>query len=331
MSSINADRPKFEMELTHLNQINFAELRFEKFDCFIAATGDQARCYHLADIIDSAIPLKYVLSPCEPEHGAACQYLSHFLDNGFRHYSTAKNNFEVLDMLLREICNIKAHHLNILIDYSCMPKKWYALLIDSMTRNKFATPNINLYLSYTPKVFNRHEKQASVDYIGPVLYNRDALLDRKPVSMIASLDNNRHPINEAISKIKPQRVLAFIPRCTHDPAYTQLVIENNKTLLDRLDNNSIITYEVERPEEINSLLTSYCLEERLASEVMILPQGPKTFALMSMLLSTRYPDVKVWEVVSKDDQKTMPPHGEPAAIPVVVKASFIDDDDDPDE
>ncbi|MBN2812533.1 MAG: hypothetical protein JXQ80_00580 [Bacteroidales bacterium] len=319
------------MELTHLNQINFAELRFEKFDCFIAATGDQARCYHLAGLINVAVPLKYVLSPCEPEQVDTCQYLSQFLDNGFRLYSTAKNNFEVLDKLLHEICNIHTHHLNILIDYSCMPKKWYALLIDSMTRNTFATPNINLYLSYTPKVFNRQEKQASVDYIGPVLYNRDALLDRKPLSMIASLDNSRHPINEAISKVKPQRVLAFIPRCSHDPAYTQLVIDNNKTLLDRLDSNSIITYEVERPEEINSLLTSYCLEERLGSEVMIIPQGPKTFALMSMLLSTRYPDVKVWEIVAKEEKKTKAPHGQPAASPVVVKASFIDDDYDPDE
>jgi hypothetical protein len=58
---------------------------------------------------------------------------------------------------------------------------------------------------------------------------------------------------------------------------------------------------------------------------MIIPQGPKTFSMMSMLLSVRYPDVKLWEVIIKDP-KTSPEHGQPVANPIIVKVSFISDE-----
>jgi hypothetical protein len=157
------------------------------------------------------------------------------------------------------------------------------------------------------------------------MLNRDHLNDKKPVSMIAALDHHHHTILEALSKVKPKKLMAFVPHCTHDPEYTQLVLENNKSLLSRLDRNNIITYEADRPEEINTLLTSYCLDERITSEVMIVPQGPKTFSVMSMLLSNRYPDVKLWEIILKDS-KINPDHGHPAANPVIVKVSFINDE-----
>jgi len=206
-----------------------------------------------------------------------------------------------------------------------MPKKWYAFFIDSITRNTYQTVRINLFLSYTPKVFERNPGKYAIDYFGPIIFNRDKLRDKKPVSMIVSLDHNSGSLYEAVNKVKPRKLLAFIPHCAHDPGYTKLVREHNKNLLERLDINDIISYEADQPEEINSLLTSRCLDERVHSEVVIVPQGPKTFSMVSMLLSVRYPDIKLWEIVFKD-HKISPDHGNPAANPVIVKVSFINDE-----
>jgi hypothetical protein len=319
------------MELTHLNQINFDELRFEKIDCLIAACGPQPRCYHLAEKVHSLIPKKILLTTDESDRKQnGSKYLPVFSDYGFQHYITAENESKVIDKLLLDLCNVRAHQLNIMIDYSCMAKKWYALIIDNVTRNSYKASRINLFFSYTPKIFERKSGKNAIDYVGPILFNRDNLKDRKPVSMIASLDNSPDSIMEAISKVKPQKLFAFIPRCPHDPDYTQLVLENNKALLERLDSNSIVSYDADRPEEINTLLTSYCLDQRIASEVIIVPQGPKTFSMMSLLLSVRYPDVKLWEIILKD-QKIISGQGLPAADPVIVKVSFINDEDETDQ
>jgi len=315
------------MELTHLNQTDYEELRFEKIDCLIATCDSQPRCYFLAEKVHSLIPIKILLTTHEPDHKqSSCKYLPIFSDYGFKQYTTAENESTVIDKLLFDLCNTSTHQLNIVIDYSCMAKKWYALIIDSITRNSYRASRINLFFSYTPKVFERKSGKHTIHYVGPILFNRDNLKDKKPVSMIASLDNNLGSIMEAISIVKPQRLLVFIPRCSHDPDYTQLVLENNKSLLERLDSNSIVNYDADRPEEINTLLTSYCLDQRIASEVIIVPQGPKTFSMMSLLLSVRYPDVKLWEIILKD-QKTSSGHGLPAANPIVVKVSFTNDED----
>jgi len=319
------------MELIHLNQIEFNELRFEKIDCIIAACGYQPRCYYLAEKLHSKIPNKYLLTIEEKDnHQNRCNHKEIFEGYGFSNYSATINESKGIEELLFEICNISTRQLNLIIDYSCMPKKWYALIIDSITSNSFKASRINLFLSYTPKKFERIPNKNAVDYIGPILFNRDNLRDKKPVSMIAALDNNHNSIMEAISIVKPQKLFAFIPRCSHDPDYTRLVIENNKALLDRLDSNSIVSYDADRPEEINTLLTSYCLDQRISSEVMIVPQGPKTFSMMSLLVSVRYPDVKLWEIIL-GDQKVNIEHGLPAANPVVIKVSFLNDDEGSDE
>jgi hypothetical protein len=47
--------------------------------------------------------------------------------------------------------------------------------------------------------------------------------------------------------------------------------------------------------------------------------------MVSMLLSVRYPDVKLWEIILKDSKQS-PDHGHPAANPVIVKVSFVNDE-----
>ena len=319
------------MELVQLQDINYPELRFEQFDCFIAACGYQPRCHFLAEKVSTSIVKKFLLTIDETDQKPSrCKHMEIFKRLGFKNYFTAINESKVIEDLITEICNIQSAQLNILVDYSCMPKKWYALIIDSISRNNFRSKNINLFLSYTPKLFERKPARNSIDYIGPMLFNKDNLRDKKPVSMIASLDNNNSYIMEAINKVKPQKLLAFIPKCAHDPEYTRLVIDNNKTLLDRLDNNSIITYDANHPEEINSILTSHCLDQRISSEVLIVPQGPKTFSMISLLLSVRYPDIKLWEIVIKNP-KIDADHGLAAANPIIVKVTFLHDEADLDE
>jgi hypothetical protein len=319
------------MELIQLHEISFSDLKFEQIGCFIAACGYQPRCYHLAEKMSSAVPKKYLLSIDEPDQlQSRCKHLEIFNQLGFKSFATAINESKVIEELIAEICDINGDQLNMLIDYSCMPKKWYALIIDNISRNNFKAKKINLLLSYTPKVFERKPDKNSINYIGPMLFNRDNLKDKRPVSMIAALDNNNSYIMEAINRIKPQKILAFIPQCEHDPEYTRVVLDNNRALLNRLDNSSIITYDASHPEEINTLLTSHCLDQRITSEVLIVPQGPKTFSMMSLLLSVRYPDVKLWEIVAGDYTRDAG-HGLPAANPIIVKVEFLHDEEDFDE
>jgi len=291
---------------------------------FVTA-GNQPRCLFLAETFAGLVPKKILLMPVNGNQKQASKHMNQFIELGFSQQDSILCDPDIMDHILDGICNVRVRQINIAVDYSCMPKKWYALFIDSLTRNIYPAERINLFLSYTPKIFERNPGKSAIDYFGPIIFNRDKLKSKKPISMIVSLDHNSGPVFEVVNKVKPQKLLAFIPHCSHDPEYSKIVRDQNRNLLERLDANNVISYECDQPDEINSLLTSRCLDERVSSEVVIVPQGPKTFSIMSMLLSVRYPDIKLWEIVFKD-HKPSPDHGNAAANPVIVKVSFINDE-----
>jgi hypothetical protein len=316
------------MELTHISEFGYQELRSEEFDYFIATCGYQPRCFYLADSIHSNAPGKLLLTIDEPGNLAdRNKHMDIFIRNGFRAYKASIMDSGAIRELVGEICNNNCEQMNILIDYSCMPKKWYSVILDNITYNNFKSKKINLFLSYTPKLFEKVKKPANAEYFGPIIDRKDSLKEKRPVVMVAALDNNARLLAKAIQQIRPHKILAFVPDCNSDPEYTLSVIENNKSLLDKLSKNNIIHYDVSNPIAINSLLTSCCLDHRIEYEVMVIPQGPKVFSMMALLLSIRYPDVKLWEIIRKNGRSDSG-HGMPAANPVVVKVSFQDDEQD---
>src|SRR5512145_352906 len=114
------------MELSHLNQINFNELRFEKIDCMIAACGTQPRCYDLAEKLHPVISKKILLTD---NKSRISKFFENFISFGFINSDTQENESFVIESILKDVCQVNKTQLNLLIDYSCMPKRWYALII----------------------------------------------------------------------------------------------------------------------------------------------------------------------------------------------------------
>jgi len=314
------------MELTHIGELDYNKLRYEQFDYFIAVCGYQPRCYFLASKLNLNATVKFLLKIDEQDNCTdRNRHMDFFAANGFKSYSDAITESSAIEKLVGEICNKNFEKLNILIDYSCMPKKWYAVIMDNITRNNFRSKEIHLFLSYTPKIFEQTKKVSNTEYFGPIIHDKDNLNRKKPVTIIAGLDNNAKLLHEAITKIRPFNILAFVPESRTDPGYTFSVAENNRSLLGKLNSSQIFRYDVNHPDSINSLLTACCLDHRINQEVMIIPQGPKVFSMMALLLSVRYPDIKLWEIIGKNGMHAQG-QGLPASDPVIVRASFLDDE-----
>jgi hypothetical protein len=317
------------MELAQICQVSCRNLRSEKIDFLIAASGYQTRSTHLAAMNLAPGARKFMLSFSEDDHHELRQrHESAFLEMGFRIFKASPDKPEEVDDLIREICNVSSdREINLLVDYSCMPRLWFACILDSLTRNDFKAERIKVFFSYTPKKFSLKTGKNTLKYLGPMIVSKDHLKKSKPIAMVAGLDNNFKSTMELINKLNPSTILAFIPENSHDPEYTASVVENNKKLLEVLDKNNIIRYEALDPEGINSILTSRCLDLRLKHEVVIVPQGPKSFSLVASLLSIRYPDIKLWEII-KSGNPADPNHGAAEGEPVVLKVTFCPEEDE---
>ena len=135
------------MELTHISELAYNELRYEQFDYFIAVCGYQPRCYFLASELGLKATVKFLLKIDEQDNCTdRNRHMDFFDTNGFKSYTGTVTESTAIEKLVGEICNKNLENLNILIDYSCMPKKWYAVIMDNITRNNFQSKKINLFL-----------------------------------------------------------------------------------------------------------------------------------------------------------------------------------------
>ncbi len=317
------------MELVHNYQVSLNELHTERFDYIIAASGYQKRCIYLAENLDTKGSDNLVITFNEQTKSALrLENEKIFQKLGFDSIKTAPNEHSDIEGMMQRICNGKINRtLNILVDYSCMTKVWCATIIKYLLQNDFHAERINIYFSYTPKKVNILPQRFRMKSYAPLIFSSDKRLKNKPIALIAGLNNNLEMIKELIDELKPSNTFALIPYFMHDGEYYQKIIDNNAPILKTIPSEKVLKYPAERPDQISSMITSLCLDLRLDSSVILVPQGPKPLCLVSILLSVRYPDVMIYNLKSKD-HKTKEDHGMPAGEPVILKSVFCPEEDE---
>ncbi len=318
------------MELIHTSLLDHKELFHERFDIIIAASGYQPRCTHLIRNIKLENSIRLLITYNEVNFKK--ERTSHeefFTDRGFTTIAASTNNGNEISGELKRICTkINSDDLKILVDYSCMPKRWFAAILDFFMRNELQIERLHVYFSYTPTELDLYKNSSSIKYFGPILDNSQQLPSSKPVSLVIGLGRSSDAAVEVIDKVKPERTFAFLPDPAFDSNYTQHIRKSNHKIIDKLPEQNLYSYPAHNTDDINSLLISLCLDLRLDSRVIILAQGPKTFALASLLIAMNYPDIWLWEIITKNP--TTKAEGIPHSEPVVAKAVFCQEEDDDD-
>jgi hypothetical protein len=316
------------MELSHTCQVSLSELKTERIDCMIAASGFHARCTYIADKIDLKDSKKLVVTFDEEYFSDLRKENESFFNGlGFSSEKAKADSGKEIEKLLENYCrNNASRELNIIVDYSCMPKIWLATILDYMSGNELHAQIINVFFVFTPKKFIPDIKQ-KLEFIGPLNAKKDSIINDKNLTLVAGLNNDFESIVKLTNNIKPQKIFVFVPDPAFCHEYTRSVIEKNRSFLEKIGENNVIKYPASDPEEINSKLTSLCLDMRLHSRIILVPQGPKTFILTSLLLSLRYPDIKLWDITLRT-QNYNPEEGIASGDPVILKAIFCNEDEE---
>lgn len=320
------------MELMHNYQVSFKELLTEKFDYIIAASGYHKRSTFLSENISFGNAAKMVITFDEPDNKELRTENDKVFEMfGFNSVKTPPTETAAIERLMQKVCSGKiCHNLNVLIDYSCMPKIWCASIVEHLLKNDFQVSRINIFFSYTPKKNNVLSRRSDFKAFEPMFSQYDNISGNKPVALVTGLNNNREIVRELIERLKPAETAAFIPEFSHDSEYYPAIVENNAPILKNIASDKVFRYPAQRPDQISSMLTSLCLDLRLNSNVILVPHGPKTLSLAAILLSVRYPDIKIYDLQSKDEKCDFE-IGLPSGEPVILKSVFVRDDDDNDD
>lgn len=315
------------MELDSNIQMSSEYLQKQKFDAIITVSGFESRSSFLVDKIDTtAIPQKIVLAYKEltetlfrPLNDAK------YKEKGFIFYHVPSKDASGLASILDDVCSKASREsIDILIDYSCMTKVWYHGILAYFANLEENIFNVNLWFCYAPSEFIKFNPNISNNKA----FDSDVPKSSgtKPIALILGLGYESGKSSEMAQKSDAQVTFAFYADPAYDERYVREVLENNQALLKMISHDKIISYPIFDLNSINDSLTQLCIKLRLSHQLVLAPIGPKPFTLLCFILSTRYPDIKIWNVSSVG--KTAPvdhkPYGELLLSKVVFTSEEVD-------
>jgi hypothetical protein len=147
----------------------------------------------------------------------------------------------------------------------------------------------------------------------------------KPIALVMGLGYEKDRAEFLRRSVDPAETYCFYADPCGDERFVEKVYVNNFKLIDSLHRSHVYNYPLHDMEKTDKLLTDLCLELRINYRIMLAPLGPKPFALISMLVGARYPDIEIWRVGAGKLESVYDriPEGEP----LVYRVEFGRDED----
>ena len=321
------------MEYLLAEQVPFDQLYIVDFDLIIAVSGYEERCTYLVDKIKTGDALCRVLAFSEKKNELSRPGNDvRFRELGFEFTEQSGNECPETEELLTEIIDSGKSQINILVDYSCMTKLWYASILNYFSTAELDFKRVSVFFSYTGALYSEPQKPGPLKIAEPIGCRMPVITSSKPVALVMGLGYEKERADMLTSSMNPDNIYVFYADPSDDQRFVEKVYINNFRLIDSLHRDQVITYPIRDLRKIDELLTDLCLDLRLEYRVILAPLGPKPFSLCCLLLAARYPDIEVWRISAGKAERPYDrkAHGEP----LIYKIMFGQEEDyeeDPEE
>lgn len=287
-------------------RIKLAPLSFEsadtKYDVLIAACGYETRSRSTAESMEARPSEIWAYDYSDNRILAYDENADFFRASGTL---IAVSAAALRDDLLSRLSDLErrcAKVLQVAVDISSMDRDRLASVVNALLADR--SDPISVDFLYTPGQFDERMSGSA----GTIRVNRPAMgLEGwasdpdLPLACILGLGFENELALAALESLEPSESFLFSPRGV-DPRYDEIV-ETSNQLLAGSGSLRLLSYELDQPlttfRSIESLVHSLVGRNR----VVIVPVGPKIFALAAMLIGVGYGDeVSVWRVSSGADR-----------------------------
>ncbi len=315
------------MDFLNSLQVSADSLETVAYDLFIAVSGYEERCTYLSESKNITAQRKVVLAYKERNKDLYRKSNDKFFrDNAFEFIELSGYEPEKLISFLKDlfIDSDGKKELRILVDYSCMTKTWYSSILSVIQDSEGIISQIRICFVYCPSKYEEPVKTKNLKKIYSD-YSKGKLSDTKPTVLIIGLGVEKSKAEQVVNFSQPDLIILMYPDPGIDDKYTRTVFKNNADLIQQTAARNLINYPITDAESLNQIVTSKCVELRLSYNIIIAPLGPKIFALNAFLLSSRYPDINVWNFSTMQTEK--PSKSIPSGEIIAQEVIFIDDDE----
>lgn len=211
-----------------------------------------------------------------------------------------KNQFELIHNSGNEapdyesiFSRINGHELKVMIDISVMTRRWYhSFLRYFLNTRRFQ--KVHIRVVYCPALYSdplKPKRAVSLEKFIMAEKIRERVATNKNTALIMGLGNEKGVSQTVYELIKPDSCSLLYADPTIQKEYVENVFVSNHGLINQIDIRNLMGYPLNDTEQLYRMLVNLVLPLRADYQVVIIPQGPKIFSLITMILQMSYPDI----------------------------------------
>lgn len=297
------------------------DVRKEKYDVSLFASGYESRCIHVSDAIDPGIVAKpLVFGFTEEAETENRVFNDAFLLTKWKQNPIPLSGDDERPIYehLNKATQSLSGPIHILLDYSSMSRLWYAAVLNWA---RFAASG----------------RTVTIDFLyamGKYVEETRPFVIRKMVS-IPGCEGRAFRLRESVAvfglgfhgsaalcvldHLEADTVYAFLAGHGAPAEYLARTRKENEALINHRKTVSTLEMSLTSIETCYRQLAETIAPHRPDGEITLVPMGPKPHVLASILVAMRFPEVACLRVSAAPDGADVKPSGEVIATRVIVK------------
>jgi len=306
------------VELSSIHHIEPGQLAHFRPDLFITTLWYESRCSTVAQALEHQSCRKVALI----RQGGH----KDFALSGNKNYFES-NGFEMLDVE-EDVPDMDAllaphsgEHLNVIVDCTSMSPTWYHHFFNWFAMMQEGYNKVRMRFAYTMSHYEGHQKGLRVKALSEFLEPEHKAPPGKKKALILGLGHEKN-VGESIYKLlKPDLLHLFYADPPVQKKFVEKVFINNHKLIESIPIKNLVAYPIRNGQAIYQTLIDTILPLRNEYTITLIPQGPKIFSVVALLLHLGYPDIHVsYPVFKKSPVSDRIPDENPVVLDVVFEA-----------
>lgn len=282
------------MDLTNIIHSLPEDLLDFQPDIFIAASGYESRATSVPDKFKHLTCDKIVLGFSDRLNDIARpENDKYFKEHGFKQLIQAKHSSPDYNRIFK---GYSSRDIHVLVDISVMTRDWYHGLLKYL-HGFLDFDHFHLRIVYCPAFYNDPSRLKKKITLRKFTYSDEYInkpKEKEKTALIIGLGNERNISEKVHDIIKPDKTCLLYADPTIEKKYVENVFIHNHGLINKTPIRFLKGYPLNDTKEIYKILIDIILPLRQAYNIIIVPQGPKIFSVLSMIFQISYPDIELY-------------------------------------
>lgn len=305
------------MELSAIHHIEPSKLVDFEADIFITTLGYETRCTTIARLFEENPCRKIALSRTDhPKEFSFYENRAYYQEQGYEIVPVETKVPEIGSILK----NLQKESINIVFDCTSMSQRWYYEFFRWFSENQDGYSSANLRFVYTMACYEGMDSLRKVKRIKEFLKTDIKPNQKKKKALILGLGHEKNICESIYKMVQPDLLYLYYADPPIVKEFVEKVFVNNHALISETSIRNLIAYPIRNGQTIYQSLIDTILPLRNDYTITLIPQGPKIFSVVAMLVHIGYPDATIsYPVFKKPPTVDRRPCGEPVVLDILFE------------